>query len=249
MVSMSKMQLFRPAIAMIELIFAIVIMGIILMSAPMLISTAAKSGYVAIQQESINEAASRVNMIMTFHWDENSSDETVLDPILQTDSDSTITDLAESTYPDGNKTGIRRGTPRESYRSFISPDGSRSEATPAGDLGPDGTENDMDDFMGTIGLILSGTGLGEDYIEKNVTITTEVRYISDAPDGDSYNTGTNTINFDANFTQTLGTTTSIKRISTTLTSDAASPEELDKTITLHAFSCNIGGYKLEERDF
>ena len=80
---MSKLKLFRPAIAMIELIFAIVIMGIILMSAPMLISTAAKSGYVAIQQEAINEAASRVNMIMTFHWDANSADETVLDPILQ----------------------------------------------------------------------------------------------------------------------------------------------------------------------
>lgn len=244
---MFKMRLARPAIAMIELIFAIVIMGIILMSAPMLISTASKSGYVAIQQASINEAASRINMIMTFHWDENSSDETVLDPILQTDS--LVTDLAESTYTDGNLTGRRIGTPRESYRSFVRPDGSRGTATPAGSLGPDGLENDMDDFIGTIGLILSGTGTGEDYIEKNATITTTVRYISDAPDGNSYNTGTNTINFDANFTQALGTTTSIKRISTTLTSDAASPDELDKTITLHAFSCNIGGYKLEERDF
>ena len=244
------MQLKRPAIAMIELIFAIVIMGIILMSAPMLISTAAKSGYVAIQQEAINEAASRVNMIMGFHWDENSADETVLDPILQTASP--ITDLAETTYSDGNGTGIRRGTPRESYRSFVRPDGSRSAATPAGALGDDGIENDMDDFMGTIGLVLSGAGTGEDYIEKNVTITTEVRYISDAPVGNSYNTATNTINFDANFTQTLGTTTSIKRISSTLTSDpdpTISPDELDKTITIHSFSCNIGGYKLEERDF
>lgn len=244
---MSIMQLKRPAIAMIELIFAIVIMGIILMSAPLLISTAAKSGYVAIQQEAINEAASRVNMIMGFHWDENSADETVLDPILQTASP--ITDLAETTYSDGNGTGIRRGTPRESYRSFVRPDGSRSAATLAGALGDDGIENDMDDFMGTIGLVLSGAGTGEDYIEKNVTITTEVRYISDAPVGNSYNTATNTINFDANFTQTLGTTTSIKRISSRLTSDAASPDELDKIIRLHAFSCNIGGYKLEERDF
>ena len=242
---MSKMKLYRPAIAMIELIFAIVIMGIILMSAPLLISTAAKSGYVAIQQESINEAASRVNMIMGFHWDENSADETILDPILQTGSP--VTDLAESTYTDGNLTGRRIGTPRESYRSFVRPDGNRSAATPAVALGNDGSENDVDDFMGTIGLILSGDGGFEDYIEKNVTIVTEVSYISDGNDG-YYNTG-NTINFDANFTQALGSTTSIKRISTTLTSDAASPDELDKTITLHAFSCNIGGYKLEERDF
>lgn len=247
MVIMCKVQLTRPGIAMVELIFAIVIMGIILMSAPQLINTAAKSGYVAIQQESINEAASRVNMIMGFHWDENSADETVLDPILQTASP--VGDLAESTYADGNGTGIRRGTPKESYRSFVRPDGSRFSATAAGALGNDGIENDIDDFTGTIGLVLSGAGTGEDYIEKNVTIVTEVRYISDAPDWNSYNTNTNTINYDPNFTQTLGTTSSVKRISTTLTSDAGSPDELDKTITLHAFSCNIGGYKLEERDF
>ena len=234
----------RPAIAMIELIFAIVVMGIILMSAPMLISTAAKSGYVAIQQEAINEAASRVNMIMGYHWDENSADETVLDPILQTASP--VADLAESTYIDGNKTGRRIGTPLESYRSFVRPDGSRLTATAAGTLGNDGIENDVDDFIGTIGLTLAGTGAGANYIEKNVTIDTTVFYIADATD---YNPAGNTINFDANFTQESETTTNIKRISTTLTSDDASPDELDKTIILHAFSCNIGGYKLEERDF
>ena len=66
----------RKAIAMIELIFAIVIMGIILMSAPMLISNASQSGYVAMQQEGINEAATQVNMIMGHYWDENNVDET-----------------------------------------------------------------------------------------------------------------------------------------------------------------------------
>lgn len=244
---MSNTQIMRPAIAMLELIFAIVIMGIILMSAPMLISTASKSGYVAIQQESINEAASRINMIMGYHWDENSSDETILDPILQTVSP--VTDLSESTYTDGNGTGRRIGTPKESYRSFVKPDGTRGTATPAGSLGPDGIENDMDDFMGTIGLTLAGTGTGIDYIEKNVTITTTVAYIDDAPDGNTYNPTTNTLNFDANFAQTQTNTRNIKRISTTLTSDTASPDELDKEITLHAFTCNIGGYKLEERSF
>lgn len=234
----------RPAIAMIELIFAIVIMGIILMSAPMLISTAAKSGYVAIQQEAINEASSRVNMIMGYHWDENSADETMLDPILQTASP--VGDLAESTYIDGNGTGRRIGTPLESYRSFLRPDGSRLTATAAGALGSDGIDNDMDDFIGIIGLNLAGTGTGTNYVETNVNIETEVFYIADTA---NYNPAGNTINFDANFAQESATTTNIKRITTTLTSDAASPDELDKTIILHAFSCNIGGYKLEERDF
>jgi len=61
----------RPAIAMIELIFSIVIMGLVLLSAPMLISTATKSTTVALQQEGINEVASRINMILTYEWDEN----------------------------------------------------------------------------------------------------------------------------------------------------------------------------------
>ena len=108
--------------------------------------------------------------------------------------------------------------------------------------------NDVDDFKGTIGLTLAGAGKGTHYIEKNVTIVTDIAYITDATDDTNYNVD-NTINFDPNFAQTSTTTTNIKRISTTLISDAASPDELDKEIILHAFSCNIGGYKLEERDF
>ena len=56
----------RPAIAMIELIFALVIMGIALMSAPMLITVSTQSIEVSLQQESLNEASSRVNMLLTY---------------------------------------------------------------------------------------------------------------------------------------------------------------------------------------
>ena len=93
---------------------------------------------------------------------------------------------------------------------------------------------------------LAGSGLGANYVEENVTIATEIAYIADATTT-TYNAAT--INFDANFGQTLTSSSNIKRIEVTLTSDAASPDELDKKIILHAFSCNIGGYKLEEKDF
>jgi len=81
---MIKHTLFRPAIAMIELIFAIVIMGIVMMSAPMLVSTASKSGFVAIQQEGISEVASQLNMILSYAWDENNADPTLGQMILTT---------------------------------------------------------------------------------------------------------------------------------------------------------------------
>ena len=76
----------RKAIAMIELIFAIVIMGIALMSAPTLISVSSKSTYTALQQESITAAVSQINMIMTGAWDEMDTNSTIGEPVLSTAS-------------------------------------------------------------------------------------------------------------------------------------------------------------------
>lgn len=242
---MNKITL-RPAIAMLELIFAIVIMGIIMMSAPMLISTATKSGYVAIQQESINEAASRVNMIMGYHWDENSADETILDPILQTASP--VTDLREATYSDGNGTGRRIGTPPESYRSFVRPDGLRLSASTLGVDPGDAGEDDMDDFFTGIDtslVLITEPTLVANYIETTtININTLISYSADGVTG-GYNQSS--ITYDP-FTAAGGTTTNIKSITATLTS-ISGQDELKKNIVLRGFSCNIGGYKLEEKDF
>lgn len=229
---------------MIELIFAIVIMGIILMSAPMLISTAAKSGYVAIQQEAINEAASQVNMIMGYHWDENDADERYLDPILQTSVVNT--DLNES----GN-TGRRLGTPQESYRTFIRSDGLRLSASASGPDAGDTEKDDIDDFAGSTNLIeIESAGLVDNVEKTTINIATAISYNGDTPVGGGYNQPTISYN---PFTASGGTT-NIKSIMVTLTSVpsatvATVPDELKKEIILRAFSCNIGGYKLEERDF
>ena len=64
----------RKAIAMIELIFAIVIVGIALLSVPNLIYRATESGYTAMQQEAIAAAASDISLILTKRWDEANTD-------------------------------------------------------------------------------------------------------------------------------------------------------------------------------
>ena len=231
----------RPAIAMIELIFAIVIMGIVLMSAPLLISTAAKSGFVATQQEAIHEAASHLNMIMGYHWDENDADERYIDPILEVSS--TGNSYLEE---EGNSTR-RSGTPEVSHRTFVRSDGQRLSAS---SLGSDsGDRDDIDDFSGTTNLVEIEAATG-DYIEKStININAVVAYINDAPGGGNYADpgGDNKITFAPNFTDNTSST-NIKRVSVTLTSSSG-VSELDKTITLHAFSCNIGAYQLEERGF
>jgi len=251
---MSCKTSFRPAIAMIELIFALVIMGIVMMSAPMLISTATSSTYVALQQEGINEAASRVNMIMGYSWDENDTNTSYLPPVL-TVSNGHV-DLNEV-----NPTARRLGTPILSQRTFILSDANETDNNASIGLGSDGaevTQDDIDDFGGPpISLVLGdGATATVDYVEKaTINIATSITYASDAPAGAlaGWYSATKTINhtpFAANGTPIgvgVGQTSNIKTITVTLTSTHADQDALAKTIILRAFSCNIGGYDLKTR--
>ncbi len=233
------MKPLRPAIAMIELIFAIVIMGIVLMSAPMLISTASQSTYVALQQEGINEAASRVNMIMGYAWDENNTDDRYTPPILHVTSGNSDLDMTNVI------TARRTGTPMVSQRTFILSDANSSDLNASSALGNDGGDlDDIDDFIGNISLTEIETAT-VDYVEKTtININTAITYSSDSPSGGTYTAQTITfVPFAAS-----GGTTNIKSIEVTLTS-TTSLDELEKTIILRAFSCNIGGYELKERLF
>ena len=239
----------RPAIAMIELIFAIAIMGIVLMTAPMLIQTATSGAYVAIQQESISEAASRINMILGYSWDENNTDESYPSTILTVTSGAA--DLNYSTL-----TLQRKGTPAISYRSFSDENGTAHPATPTANFGfgvdPGETiPDDIDDFDNNITHLrdisaISGGHATVDYIEKetDIDITTTVSYSTDNVAG-GYQKRSITYN---PFTAVGIGTSNIKTIEVTLKS-ATSVSELQKTIVLRAFSCNIGSYVLEEKDF
>jgi len=241
-------QTLRPAIAMIELIFAIVIMGIVLMSAPMLISTATKSSFVAIQQEAINEAASHISMVMGYHWDEGDTDELYLDPLL------VVSGSGDSNLSEYNATGRRKGTPKESWRSFIREDGTKNIAatTPTNlhsDAG-DSQKDDIDDFIGSYDLA-EIEGSTADYVEGagDINISTTVTYMNDTPTGGTYEnpTADRKLTFSTLTPVTAGST-NIKRIRVTLT-DNSNVKELNKTIVLQAFMCNIGAYKLEEKAF
>jgi len=222
-----KISYKRPAIAMIELIFSIVIMGIVLMSAPMLISTATQSTFVALQQEGINEAASRVSEILTYAWDENNThNSTCISPTLHVSNGDNKLDV--------NNSNRRVGVPIESdFRTFKC----GTEEYNASSLGLEGSEkNDIDDFSNNSQLveIISGSG-GTNYIEKTtVNIATSIYYATDTA---LYNKEEFSYAFP--HVSTVATT-NIKGITVTLTSTSTTTE-LSKTIILHAFSCNIGG--------
>jgi hypothetical protein len=263
----SKKIYLRPAIAMIELIFAIVIMGIVLSSAPMLISTASQSGYVSLQQEAIAAGATKVGLILTHHWDEGDTNSTLgYAPLLSTDTDapSGLAGTNATVGPITLPTGRRAGTPNTpEARTFFSIPGAPIFATtPAAGLGPDvltdpNGNDDVDDFIQVaIATLVAGgaatTNTTGDYVDRTMTTAIAVNYVNDAPTGagETY-LASNTITFNNPTTTAIvggATTSSIKHIQIT-TADTGAVAELQKSIVLHAFSCNIGQYLLNKRTF
>ncbi len=229
----------RPAIAMVELIFAIVVMGIAMMSAPMLISTASKSTTVALQQEGIDEAVSDINIILTYPWDKNDTISSCVPPVLA------VTSSGDSELNENGSTGRRLGVDKNSSSHSFICNGARYNGSSIGmDADDNGTYDDMDDFNG-VSTTLSDMGgtEGKDYLEKNrVSIATTIQYISDST---TYNSQIVSYTPGA----TSPTSTNIKQIVANLTSNpgGTSNHSLDTHVTLKAFSCNIGGIEYAHR--
>ena len=223
----------RAAIAMIELIFAIVIMGIILLSAPMLITQSTKSNTVVFQQESISILASHTGALMTYFWDEANV------------GDNAILTTNGNAYLDGQTTRLVASKQRrpDPLLGAVTVMGTETDA-----FGPTGT-NDVDDFHGvrtTLSLGLGSAAAGAvnegEYVDTSISIDTVVSYgKDDGPDGAS-----TAISFSNPFSTFAGTTSNIKRIQATL-GTTATATELSKTIVLTAFMCNIGGVTLDSR--
>jgi len=231
----------RKAIAMIELIFAIVIMGITMMSAPMLIDRATKSSYVALQQESIAAGTTQLAMVMTKAWDNADINTSNYIPILQTNSGAGAGAVLQNCTSD-NPLGVSMAIARYCRDTAIT--SSFYTATPIGQ--EDANFDDIDDYNGSTSIvsIYNAENATSDYIDKDINITTNVYYGDDTPRRVNNNPSAGgydrDIDFSNPFRNTSATTTHIKLITITLTSDNSAAELNDKNIFLSAFMCNIG---------
>ncbi|KIM08503.1 MAG: hypothetical protein KU28_03680 [Sulfurovum sp. PC08-66] len=229
----------RRAIAMIELIFAIVIMAIVLLGAPMLISQSTKSTYVGLQQESINAAATQLNIILTKEWDQNNA-------IANIDSRVLFVGAGDSEL--GRPAGLDRrvGVPTNSSRKFVTGEGDSATASAPSTFG-NGSGNDsvgfddVDDYEGDRAVlkeVANPTARYADYKDRNIRMDTTVRYVSDST---GYATARVTFN-NPFVASTTANSTNTKAVSVTLTSTSSDTEIASKNITLSAFMCNIGHY-------
>jgi len=222
---------------MIELIFAIVVMGIAMLSLPLMIDTATKSNRVAFNQESIAIIASHSNAIMSYNWDENNTLNSVVtgrnSMLVVTDGNAEI---------DANRTTIgRTRTLGGNTASLPSTFGKTSDVVPL-TAAPEPKEDDVDDFHNqtrTLVLARAGEQIANkgDYMDKSISIRTTISYGSDDPTPDFATCVDATgCTFSQPFTGHELDTTNVKRIVTRLTST----NDNEKTILLKSFVCNIG---------
>jgi hypothetical protein len=241
----------KRAIAMIELIFSLVIMGIVLLSTPMLIQQSIRSGNVALQQEAIAAAATQTGVILSANWDEkNTKLGPGSSPILNTNR-VVIPDLLN--FNGGNLPGLRDVSGRVSLVSG-------APLTPSTILGPDinltsadnnesdfTTYDDVDDYHNsTLGTTTYSTQNSSadtgDYVDVNLSMQTTISYVEDRPAGLPAVLNNTTINMGGALQTPIAVPTNIKMIQVHLTSNSGI-DELNKSIILHAFSCNIGTFQ------
>jgi len=235
----------RRAIAMLELIFSIAIMGIVLMSVPMLITTATQSAQTAFKQESIAITASHANALMSYAWDEQNTQSQLPQQqnwILVTQS--TVTELINRPAAVGNAGAKRRpGTAQASPASSFGP-GKDQELN--GQTEDNMSKDDIDDFDGTsVSLDSLETAITQkgDYIDTNLTLSTAVVYGGDSANYSACATS-NGCAFSQPYSTTAVGTSNIKQVTVNFNSS-----NTDTKIQMHFFMCNIGAADLDSGVF
>ncbi len=227
----------RPASAMIELIFALVVMSIAILSAPMMLESANKSNNVAFEQESIAIIASHASSMLTYAWDEQNTQ-------THPAPNSILAVVTGDKELDGNNTHIGLRQTNLSNATVTGTFGMNKENEVTGGVTHfEALPDDVDDFH-AVEANLSIAKAGDqkstqgDFMDLSVRMRSSVTYLDDtanyiacgSPDGCAFSKPT-----EASWAAMPGST-NIKLITTTLTSSNVE----GKRITLRAFMCNIG---------
>ena len=207
----------RQAFGMIELIFAIVIIGIALLAIPPVLMQTTSSIEEIVKQEAIFQGYRTIGVIHTYKWDDRSviGDDTNYSHILDvTNGDDELNRTSSSSI-------VRVGNFNSNRRVFFNT--TRYASTTLGMEAGETDKDDFDDFNGNTDTITTTPG---EFI-LTFDINQKVFYIADTAD---YNT--TTLNITIPVTPAAAST-NIKMVELNITQDNKS------IIVLRSFSCNI----------
>ena len=215
---MHMKNLKKSSFSLIELVVAIVVIGIVVTAIPMLLSNVSNNQETNLQEKSFFNAFALVTLIQTQEWDENNTKGDNYYKVLTSDNG------------DGNLTCIRKGVKQLDNDSgaICATDNNKTSV-----IGVDADENksdestfdDIDDFDGYSTIV------------SDINITVKVNYVDDKTDYSSKNIFFNEL---ANKTQD----SNIKRMELNITNK----DTKEVIAILRYFASNIGMVKIESRN-
>ena len=213
----------RRGASMIELVIAIVVMGIAVMSLPLILTQSQNSNAMALQQEAILATKTKLGYLLSYEWDANSYDPTAsVSRVLNTTASSSANDDFDTTT--SRRIGHVIADNRRKLRD--------NNASPTPDDGNAAWGNalleDIDDFDGKD----ENTTIASDTMDYifNLQLRPTVNYVSDSA---TYANQDMTFIFDANTTFTNPTNIKMITIQSRDTSN-------NINIVLRAFASNVG---------
>ena len=248
----------RRAFTLIELIFALVVIGLVVITIPMILISNARHVERNLLQEAVLMASTKMGQNMAHRWDEHSWDENgtlhKTEAVNVSNSGNVLLKRANfnqlyTTSPDSSPSNFRIG------HFFLEPLHRRMTPSTVTDRNASNIEDDdggdyddIDDIVDhaeTLDMSGLAAGLYGHGYKSDYNITGVVEYVSDAPTGGTpaganYNSSTIEYQFPVGpgtGATTAASSTNIKRVEIRIDADNT-PENPD--VVLRAYSCNIG---------
>jgi type II secretory pathway pseudopilin PulG len=218
----------RSAFSLIELVFAIVIIAISVMTIPLMLSQSSNNDSFSIMQESILAARTKIGNVLSWEWDRNSSVGTGYIRVLDVkNGDSEL----DRNHTDVFRLGHLNYPKRRRFH-----DGNLTDKTFPSNVVDNVNIEAISDFDTNVTAMDANSSL--DYV-TDFNITTSVSYISDIAD---YNA--TTINFGFNVAgesiTDINKSTNIKMVEVLVETVGGNP------FRFRTFSCNLGQTDYEE---
>lgn len=240
-VALIKSSKKRSAFTMIELIFAIVIIGISMLALPMIMQVDATSQEDSLMQEGIMITSTKASQILTFPWDPNSPPEGTLMSTSQ---------VLETGGTGDSELTTRRAAPQDDFRVGHFPEQLRRRLTPSSAartalaIAPNAIPS-MNDFNGESLPIIPAAGNHWTY-KKSWRVDTTVSYVSDTATYAGVLGVINDFSF-SNVVNAAAPVSNIKMIRVTATD--TTPNSTGSAVVLTSYSANIGEAEFFKRRY